>query len=125
MTAAALDLGAEYVRLLARKDHEGLQRLLADDVDFRALTPGRAWEMHGAKDAVQNAIAVWFDAGDDVKELLTYEVRPVAGPRSCVSYRLLVHNADGDHVVEQQAYFETDGAHITWMRLLCAGYLPA
>ena len=125
MTATALDLGAEYVRLLAGKDHDGLQELLADDVDFRGLTPGRSWEMHSAKDAVQNAIGVWFDENDDIQELLAYEVRPVAGPRSCVSYRLLVRNANGDHIVEQQAYFECDGTHITWMRVLCAGYMPA
>ena len=125
MTATALDLGAEYVRLVAAKDHAGLQQLLADDVDFRALTPRKAWELHDAKDAVQNAIGVWFDEDDDIQELLAYEVRPVAGSRSSLSYRLRVRNADGDHIVEQQAYFECDGAHITWMRVLCAGYLPA
>jgi hypothetical protein len=27
-------------------------------------------------------------------------------------------------MVEQQAYYETDGDRITWIRIVCAGFLP-
>lgn len=29
-----------------------------------------------------------------------------------------------DYLVEQQAYYRTDGPRITWMRVLCSGYQP-
>jgi hypothetical protein len=29
-----------------------------------------------------------------------------------------------EYVVEQQAYYESDGSHITWIRMLCSGYRP-
>ena len=44
--------------------------------------------------------------------------------REHVSYLLRVRNAHGDYLVEQQAYYNTDGARITWMRVLCSGYRP-
>jgi hypothetical protein len=46
------------------------------------------------------------------------------GARHRVGYRLAITNDDGDHVVEQQAYYEDDGDRITWLRVLCAGYQP-
>ena len=27
--------------------------------------------------------------------------------------------------LEQQAYYETDGDQISWLRIMCAGYQPA
>ena len=33
-----------------------------------------------------------------------------------------VHRGGGDYIVEQQAYYDTDGARITWMRIVCSGY---
>lgn len=42
----------------------------------------------------------------------------------CVGYRFLVNRPDGDFIIEQQAYFETDGATISWLRIMCTGFLP-
>jgi hypothetical protein len=33
-----------------------------------------------------------------------------------------VRRSGSDYLVEQQAYYSTDGEHITWMRVLCSGY---
>ena len=41
-----------------------------------------------------------------------------------VAYRLRVRTDGRDYLVEQQAYYRTDGPHITWMRVLCSGYQP-
>jgi len=30
----------------------------------------------------------------------------------------------GEYLVEQQAYYDTEGDQISWMRVLCAGYRP-
>jgi ketosteroid isomerase-like protein len=124
MSSDAIRIGTAYAEALAAKDYDALAELLADDVDFRALTPNKQWEQHTPKEAIHDVICVWFDDGDHIEELRAVQVRPVAGPRSLVSYQLLVRNADGPHVVEQQAYFEHDADKITWMRTLCAGYIP-
>src|SRR6478752_7110577 len=36
--------GRSWVEAVAAKDHDAVRALLAPDVDFRALTPGRPWE---------------------------------------------------------------------------------
>ena len=41
-----------------------------------------------------------------------------------VAYRLRVRTEGRDYLVEQQAYYRTDGPRITWMRVLCSGYQP-
>jgi hypothetical protein len=45
--------------------------------------------------------------------------------REHVAYRLRVRNAEGEFLVEQQAYYHVTGGRIDWMRVLCSGYRPA
>jgi hypothetical protein len=63
----------------------------------------------------------WFGAGDDIEALERLSIDRLPG-RERVSYLLRVHNAHGTHLVEQQAYYNTDGERICWMRILCSGY---
>ncbi len=68
---SAATAGERFARALAAKDSAALRAVLADAIDFQALTPG------------------------------------------------------ADCLVEQQAYYDADAGRITWMRVLCSGYLPA
>jgi hypothetical protein len=120
-----VQLGTAYATALARKDSTALGQLLADDVDFRALTPRKHWQMSTAQEVIADAIGVWFGEGDHIEALSSVSVQPVAGERWHLSYRLHVRNADGPHTVEQQAYFDCANGRITWLRVLCAGYIPA
>ena len=120
-----LQLGTTFVTALAAKDFTTVEQVLADDVDFRAMTPRRFWEMSSAKEVVADAVAVWFDEGDHIEALESMNVRPVAGDRWHLAYRLRVRNDDGTFLVEQQAYFDCAGGRITWLRVMCAGYVPA
>jgi hypothetical protein len=63
----------------------------------------------------------WFGADDDIEALESLSSTRLPG-RERISYLLRVRNADGEHLVEQQAYYNTDGERITWMRILCSGY---
>ena len=45
--------------------------------------------------------------------------------RQHVAYQLRIANADGDFVVEQQAYFSADDEKIDYIRILCSGFRPA
>ena len=118
-------VGESFVAALAAKDPGALRAVLAPDLDFRALTPGRFWEASSA-DAVVDDVVLghWFEPSDHITHVVRVETGTVAH-RHRVSYRLAVTNDDGDHVVEQQAYYETDGTRITWLRIMCAGFLPA
>ncbi len=117
--------GERFARALAGKDAAGLRAVLADPVDFQALTPGRHWQGSSSEEVAGEIIlAHWFGAGDDIVALLSVATGRVA-EREHVAYRVQVRRSGRDYLVEQQAYYRTDGPRITWMRLLCSGYQPA
>ena len=59
-------LGARLARAIAAKDEPALRALLADDVDFRGLTPGRTWEASSPDEVVDIAFGHWFEDSDHV-----------------------------------------------------------
>jgi hypothetical protein len=118
------NVGEQFARALAAKDSAQMRALLAEPVDFQALTPGRHWQASTPQQAVDEIIlGVWFGPQDDIHELRAVSTGQVAD-RERVTYRLGVHRGGEDYVVEQQAYYSSDGSHITWIRLLCSGYRP-
>ena len=117
--------GEHFAQALAAKDSAALRGLLADPVDFMALTPGRHWQATSGQQAVEEIIlGHWFGPGDDVLGLVSVATGRVA-EREHVCYRMRVRRSGSDYLVEQQAYYDTDSERITWMRILCAGYQPA
>ena len=120
-TAAA---GERFARALAAKDAAALRAVLADPIDFRALTPGRQWEASTPDEVVDDIVlGAWFEPSDHIGDLESVGTCQLPG-REHVSYRLRVQRDGVDHVVEQQAYYDTAGEQITWMRVLCSGYRP-
>jgi hypothetical protein len=63
----------------------------------------------------------WFGAGAHILELCSVTTGRVS-QREHVAYRMRVHRSGSDHLVEQQAYYSTEGERIIWMRVLCSGY---
>jgi hypothetical protein len=117
--------GERFAQALAAKDSAALSALLADPVDFQALTPGRHWQATSGSQVVGEIIlGHWFGAGDHIQELLSVTTGRVS-EREHVTYRMRVRRSGRDYLVEQQAYYDTDGERIAWMRVLCAGYQPA
>ena len=124
VAATGATAGECFARALAAKDPGALRALLADPVNFGALTPGRHWEASTGRQAVEEIIlAWWFGAGDDITELCSVTSGRVLD-REHVAYRVRVRRSGRDHLVEQQAYYCTEGPRITWMRVLCSGYQP-
>lgn len=122
---AADDLGIRFAKALAAKDVPALLDVLSPDVDFRALTPGRAWEASSAKDVLDDIVfRIWFEPTDHIEALERIEPGESVGPRHRIGYRLRVQNADGAFAVDQQAYYEVDNERITWLRVMCAGFVP-
>jgi hypothetical protein len=117
-------VGERFARALADKDAVGLKALLRSDVDFRAMTPGKFWEATDPDVIVdQTMLGMWFEPERQITEILAVETDSV-GSLDRVGYRFKVNRPDGEFIVEQQAYFETDGEKISWMRIMCTGFLP-
>jgi ketosteroid isomerase-like protein len=116
--------GERFAQALGHKDQDALCALLADSIDFQALTPRRHWQAATGRQVAEEIIlGHWFDAGDDILELCSVTTSQVVD-REHVAYRLRVRTDGRDYLVEQQAYYRTEGPRITWMRVLCSGYQP-
>lgn len=114
-----------FVQALAAKDPNALRAVLRPDISFRALTPNAFWEGDEADTVIDKILlGEWFEPTDEIRDVVALETDTIGG-RERVGYRLLIENPDGLHVVEQQAYFESDGDTIGWLRIVCSGFQPA
>jgi hypothetical protein len=124
VTETDLPLGRAFVAALGAKDFKRLGALLDPQIDFRGLTPGRAWEATDSNAVVEEVLRRWFADSDEIEQILAIETDSFAD-RQRVSYRLRIRNPDGKFIVEQQAYYTDHDGRINWMRVLCSGFRPA
>jgi hypothetical protein len=117
-------LGAEFARALALKDARRLLDLMHPEIDFRGLTPNRAWEASDRNAALSVLLGDWFEEDDRIEALEKLDGDAVAD-RQRVGYRFSISHPDGRFLVEQQAYFCAREGRIGWMRVLCSGRRPA
>jgi hypothetical protein len=114
-------LGRSFAEALSRKDFDAVCGLMDPEIDFRGMTPGRAWEASGPS-AVHKVLRQWFEEDDDLEEVVGVETDAFAD-RNRVAYRFRGSNpAFGRFVVEQQAYYTERDGRINWMRVLCSGF---
>ncbi|HEY0517068.1 MAG TPA: hypothetical protein VGD00_08110 [Solirubrobacteraceae bacterium] len=116
-------IGASFARALAEKDADALRGLLHPQIEFRALTPKRAWEADDPGQVLDIVFGKWFEDSDQIEALEAVETDTVAD-RERLLYRVRVSNPEGDFVVEQQGYLTEQDGKIGWMRLVCSGYRP-
>jgi hypothetical protein len=116
-------LGRRLAQAIADKDEARLRELLADDVDFKGLTPGRVWEGRGPAEVVDTVLGHWFEPADRIVTVDDVADGETVSDTARVSYRFDVENPDGTYVVEQQAYYRGDG-RIQHLRVLCSGFRP-
>jgi hypothetical protein len=115
-------VGRLFVEAIAARDHDRLAALLADDVDFRGLTPGRSWEASSPAEVVGVVLGHWFGESDHVEAVQRLEEADPVEDTYRVGYRLVVTNPDGPHLVEQQMYYRTHDGRIDFARVVCSGY---
>ena len=115
-------LGEQLAKGIVAKDAGTLRQVLADDVDFKALTPGRFWEASSADEVIDDIILRrWFSIDDHLEALESVDSGEVGG-RQKVTYLLRGHNGDGRFLVEQVVYYDVVDDRIAWLRLACSGY---
>jgi hypothetical protein len=116
-------LGSDFARALAAKDTGRLRELVHPEIDFRGLTPSRAWEASDPDELMSLLLDEWFADKDEIVGVEHIESDAVAD-RERVGYRFSVTNPDGDFLVEQQAYVRVRDGRIDWMRVVCSGMRP-
>jgi hypothetical protein len=121
---SASDLAHRFTAALAARDAIALRSLFGSEVDFRGLTPGRVWEARSA-DALVNDVILgsWFEPGDVIQRIDSVQHGQI-GTRTRIGYRLEVQNAGGTFTVEQHAFCDLTDGVITWLRVLCSGFVP-
>ena len=122
--ASASNLADRFTAALAARDAAALRSLFGSEVDFRGLTPGRCWEAD-TPDALVNDVILgaWFEPGDVIQQIESVQSGQV-GTRTRIGYRLRVENAGGTFTVEQHAFCDLANGKITWLRVLCSGFVP-
>jgi hypothetical protein len=115
--------GREFVEAFVARDFERAGAALDPEVDFRALTPSRAWEASGREQVVAEVLESWLEEDDRVEELVALETGDFADRRT-LSYSVRGSNGDGPFTFEQQAYFTERDGRIDWIRIVCSGFRP-
>ena len=113
----------QLAHAIATKDEAALRALLADDVDFKGLTPRRLWEGTGPDDVVETVFGSWFEPSDTIERVVEVSDGDEVADTAHVSYRFELANPDGEYVAEQQAYYRGD-ATISHLRIMCSGFRP-
>jgi hypothetical protein len=119
----AAALGREFVNAFGSKDFERVRELVDPDIDFRGLTPSRAWEASGPSELISVVLRQWLEDTDHVDEVISVETDEFAD-RHHMAYAIRGHNDDGPFQFEQQAYFTERDGRIDWMRVVCSGFRP-
>lgn len=120
---AGTTIAADFAHAIAAGDRGPLLRMLAPQVEFRALTPSRAWAIDSAEEAVDTMLGTWFGGGRRIDSVASVETDVVADVVR-VGYRFNATTSTGRAVVEQQAYVAVVDGIITALRIVCSGYRP-
>jgi ketosteroid isomerase-like protein len=106
---------------IAAQDATAIGACLADDVEFRGLTPRGLRERSGA-DGTASLIAAWFAYSTEL-ELVDVGGDEI-GDKVHISYRFRGVEDGTAFVVEQQLYCWIEDDRITRADLVCSGFRP-
>lgn len=113
--------GRRLAAAIAERDRVGLRDLVAPDLDFMGLTPRKLWTAEDPDGLDHVVFDNWFEEQDRVTGLVSVEEDRVADTER-VGYRLDLETPNGSYVVEQQAYYRTEGDRISYLRVVCSGF---
>ena len=114
--------GQYFTAALSARDFDRLQAIFHPGVQSRLLIPSGLVTTHDAKGLVAN-YRDWFG------EATFFEVQRTninyIGGRLSIFYQILLQDADGWSVLEQQTYSTLENGRIGRFDLLCSGFQPA
>lgn len=117
-------VGHRFAQALATKDPAAISALLTEDVDFKALTPGRFWDAADPGATLEILLGTWFKPQDEIEEVLEVSEGDPVEDTAHVRYQFALTTPDGPHTAEQQVYYRVAGERISYLRVLCSGFRP-
>src|SRR6476661_2567156 len=86
-------LGERFADAIAQRDPGAMTALIADEVDFRGMTPRKVWEATDADGVIDAVLGHWFEEADLISSAVRAESDAVSD--TChVSYRFEIDNED-------------------------------
>jgi len=123
MSSVPVDVVDEFLDAVLARDFLQIESLMAEDIDFRAMTPSRIWEADGPAE-VQEVLRTWFEHPErNVEGVEPVEPSSVADTLK-VGWRVHGQGASGPFLYEQQAYVREHNGRIVWLRIMCSGPRP-
>jgi hypothetical protein len=119
-----MTLGERFAAALAAKDSDALRAMLADDVDFKGLTPRKFWEASNPDEVLEVLFGSWFEDEDRIRQGASIDEGDDVGDVKRVGYRFEIDTPSGPHLVEQQVYYRDDGDKLGYLRVVCSGFQP-
>ena len=116
-----LSVGETFAQAVANGDRDQLVGLLATDVHFRAITPGKMWELHSPDEVADVMLGMWFGGARHVDRVDNIDTDSFGGCER-VGYRFAATTPEGPALVEQQAYLTVHNEMIVSLSLVCSGY---
>ena len=111
-----------FLTALRSRDYAHIEGCLDPKVRFRALIPAGLREA-ADRQTTTAFFARWFGNAEHF-EVTQAQIEPLAD-RVRLAYRVRLHDQQGWHVVEQQAYCDIADDRIARLDLLCSGFRPA
>lgn len=118
------EVGRRFAEAIAGKNEAALRGLLADDVDFKGLTPRRFWEAASPDEVTEVVFGNWFEEQDRIDAVTVLDEGDDVGDTHRVAYRFDLTTPDGPRVVEQQAYYRDQDDRLVYVRVVCSGFRP-
>jgi len=118
------EVGRRFAEAIAGRNEHALRALLADDVDFKGLTPRRFWEATSPDEVTDVVFGNWFEEQDRIDAVAVLDEGDDVGDTHRVAYRFDLTTPDGPHVVEQQAYYRERDNRLVYVRVVCSGFRP-
>ena len=116
-------LGTQYATALAAKDFDGIRELLHPELEFKGVTPRKAWEASDADSFVEDVLQMWFGEEYQILSLEHFETDAFAD-RERIGYRFRAREDGEEFLVEQQVFIGQRDGRIDWMRSTCSGFRP-
>jgi TusA-related sulfurtransferase len=113
--------GEAFIKALAIRDFDTLEKLFDPDIRFRGLVPKGVREGATAHEAT-NWLRLWFENADAFN-LEKFSIDQVVD-RLHISYLLNLHKQEGWYEIAQQVYCTVQDHRISDLALLCSGFRP-
>jgi hypothetical protein len=123
MAAVSVSATNGFVDAILARDFSRVGGLLHPDIDFRAMTPNRAWEASDPK-GVEEVLRAWFEHPERKVERVEPMQATSVADTGRVGWRVYGRRAEGLFVYEQQAYVREDDGLVVWLRVMCSGPRP-